>query len=137
MAGRKRTAGRLCCLAVALKRRSALTSGAKTVVQLYSANGLYIRIRGLNIPMKIPGNACCDRAFSCSSGLHKTIASKYVNLKITCKLGLYVPCRTEMTSLLTSMRLAQSMATAAYWNGKRQHLAIQKNPMAYWLLILS
>src|ERR1700740_3258012 len=134
MAGRKRTAGPRCCSAGALSKHSELTSAGRTVVQPYSANGLYIRIRRLNIPMEIPGNACCDRAFSCSSGLHKTIALKYVNLKITCKLGLYVPCRTEMTSLLTSMRLAQSMATAAYWNGKRQHLAIQKNPMAYWLL---
>src|SRR6202049_3487778 len=99
MAGRKRTVEQPCCSAVASSRLSALTSARRTVVQLYSANGPYIRIRRLNIPMEIPGNACCDRAFSCSSGLHKTIASKYANLNITCRLDSRVPYQTEMTLL--------------------------------------
>src|ERR1700676_1986690 len=108
MAGERRTAAPPCSSAAALRRHSRLTFGGRTVEQLYSASGLYIRIRRLNTLMEIPGSACCDRAFSCSSGLHKTIASKYPNLNITCKLDSRVPYQTEMTLLLTSMRLAPS-----------------------------
>src|SRR5881398_1251215 len=88
MVGKRKTPGQPCSSDAPLNALWPPISSAKTRRLPCFRNGSSIRIRSSNTRMAIPGIACSNKAFNCSTASARRIAFAFVNRSATCRSSL-------------------------------------------------